>query len=84
MAFRDALAEVAYGAGAVTFILTCFKYAFDWFFDYRNATAFTRELALVHLPHIYRTQRLIAKALGVEIDDDPPISFPGVNKLPRQ
>jgi hypothetical protein len=40
---------------------------------------FSKDMANNHLPHLYHGQRLIARKLGVDIPDDPPIHFVEIN-----
>ena len=37
--------------------------------------AFVRDIARIHLPHLYHGLQLIASRLGIELEDQPPVRF---------
>ena len=45
---------------------------------------FVRDIALNHLPHIYRVLRQIAAHNGIEMEDPPPLRFVDMNGEWRQ
>jgi hypothetical protein len=43
------------------------------------ARAFVRDLALVHLPHIYGALREIGRQKGIDLQENPPVRFSDLN-----
>jgi hypothetical protein len=43
------------------------------------ARAFVRDIALIHLPHIYGALRQIATQQGIELDEAPLVRFSDLN-----
>ncbi len=45
--------------------------------------AFVRDMALNHLPHIYRVLHQIGRGCGVQLDEPPPVCFCELNHRRR-
>jgi hypothetical protein len=46
--------------------------------------AFVRDMALNHLPHLYDALRQIARHLGLELEEPPPVQFLELNGPARK
>jgi len=71
--FIETLAALA-TVGAI-----CLPFVWRWASRINVAYTFSENMANNHLPHLYHGQKLIAKKLGVDLPDDPPIQFLTVN-----
>jgi hypothetical protein len=47
-------------------------------------TAFVRDMAINHLPHLYHALRQIAGNLGIELEEQPPVQFLELNGHDRK
>jgi hypothetical protein len=46
--------------------------------------AFVRDIAHIHLPHLYRAMQLIAGRLGITLEDRPSVRFPEFDDRDQQ
>lgn len=66
----------------LSFSLICaaiLPFIFRWLMRINSTYRFSKSMAENHLPHLYRGQRMIAKKLGIDLDDDPIINFSDSN-----
>ena len=47
-------------------------------------TAFVRDMAINHLPHLYHALRQIASHLGIQLKEPPPVHFMELNGQDRK
>lgn len=72
---KATLSFIYYVAAGVGLLLAGIRIVYGWFRDYDNATRFTKDMALQHLPYIYSTLTAICKKLEIENELPPLVNF---------